>query len=116
MRRREFINLLGAAVTLWSTRSRAQQRSGNYHIGYLALAEIPYLIKAWKDGMRKLGYIEGHNLKVEYRFLPAKGTSADELAADLVKLSPDVIIAVGTAMTLAAKRATTSIPIVMTPV
>jgi ABC-type uncharacterized transport system substrate-binding protein len=116
MRRREFINLLGAAVTLWSTRSRAQQRSGNYHIGYLALAEIPYLIKAWKDGMRKLGYIEDHNLKVEYRFLPAKGTSADELAADLVKLSPDVIVAVGTAMTLAAKRATASIPIVMTPV
>jgi putative tryptophan/tyrosine transport system substrate-binding protein len=115
MRRREFVSLLGATVTLCSTRSQAQ-RSENYLIGYLALAEIPYLTKAWKDGMRKLGYIEGHNLRVEYRFLPAEGTSADALAAELVKLNPDVITAQGTAMTLAAKRATATIPIVMTPV
>jgi putative ABC transport system substrate-binding protein len=116
MRRRDFISLVGAAVTLCSSRSRAQQPSKTYLIGYLALAEIPYLFKAWKDGMRKLGYIEGHNLRVEYRSLPAEGASADALAAELVKLGPDVIIAVGTAMTIAAKRATTTIPIVMTPV
>jgi hypothetical protein len=49
--------------------------------------------------MRKLGYIEGHNLRVEYRSLP-EGVSADALAAELVKLGPDVIVTVGTAMTI----------------
>ena len=115
MRRREFTSLLGAAVMLCSSRARAQP-SRTYLLGYLALAPVPYLIKALKDGLRKLGYIEDHNLKVEYRFLSTGGTSADALAVELVKLGPDVIIAVGTAMTIAAKRATTTIPIVMTPV
>jgi putative ABC transport system substrate-binding protein len=69
-----------------------------------------------KDGLRKLGYIENRNVKIEYRILSDVGASGDALAAELVKLSPDVIITVGTAMTLAAKRATTTIPIVMTPV
>jgi putative tryptophan/tyrosine transport system substrate-binding protein len=69
MRRRDFISLLGAAVTLCSTRSWGQQLPKTYQIGYLALAEIPYLTKAWKEGMRKRGYIEGHNIKVEYRFI-----------------------------------------------
>src|SRR5262245_19160581 len=116
MKRREFICLLGAAVTFFASRSRAQQSQKTYLIGYLALAEIPYATKAWKDGMRKLGYIEGHNLRVEYRTLQAEGVSADALAAELVKLGPDVIVAVGTAMTLAAKRATATVPIVMAPV
>ena len=116
MRRREFIGLLGAAAMLRSTHSGAQQPLKTYLIGYLAPAEIPYVIKALKDGLRKLGYIEGHNLKVEYRFLPAEGASVDTLAAELVKLSPKVIITAGTAMTVAAQRATTTIPIVMAPV
>jgi putative ABC transport system substrate-binding protein len=116
MRRRDFINLLGAAVMLCSTRSGAQQPSKIYLIGYLAITQIPSLIKALKDGLRKLGYIEGHNAKIEYRILSEGGASANTLAAELVKLSPDVIIAVGTAMTIAAKQATTTIPIVMTPV
>jgi putative tryptophan/tyrosine transport system substrate-binding protein len=116
MRRRDFISLLGAAVTLCSTRSWGQQLPKTYLIGYLALAEIPYLTKAWKEGMRKRGYIEGHNIKVEYRFIPAEGASADAVAAELVKHGPDVIVAVGTAMTVAAKQATATIPIVMAPV
>ena len=66
--------------------------------------------------MRKRGYIEGHNIKVEYRFIPAEGASADAVAAELVKHGPDVIVAVGTAMTVAAKQATATIPIVMAPV
>ena len=116
MRRRDFINLLGVAAMLCSTRSRAQQPSKTYLIGYLAITQIPSLIKALKDGLRKLGYIEGHNAKIEYRILSEGGASANALVAELVKLSPDVIIAVGTAMTIAAKQATTTIPIVMTPV
>jgi putative ABC transport system substrate-binding protein len=111
MRRRDFISMLGA-VALSSTRSRAEQPSKTYLISVLASAQIPYLIKVLKDGLRKLGYIEGQNLKVEYRFALAEGASVDVLA-ELVKLGPDVIIALGTAEAIAAKRATTTIPIVI---
>ena len=116
MRRRDFISLLGTAATLSSTRSHAQQPSKTYLIGYLAIAEIPYGIKALKDGLRKLGYIEGQNLKVEYRIVPAGAASVDTLAAELVELGSDIIVAVGTSATIAAKHATATIPIVMTPV
>lgn len=109
MRRRDFISMLGA-VALSSTRSRAEQPSKTYLISVLASAQIPYLIKVLKDGLRKLGYIEGQNLKVEYRFALAEGASVDVLAAELVKLGPDVIIALGTAEAIAAKRATTDDP------
>src|SRR4029077_7109166 len=85
MRRRDFINLLGAAAMLCSTRSRAQQPSKTYLTGYLAITQIPSLIKALKDGLRKLGYIEGHNAKIEYRILSEGGASANMLAAELVK-------------------------------
>jgi putative tryptophan/tyrosine transport system substrate-binding protein len=112
MRRRDFISVLGA-VALSSTRSRAQQPSKTYLISVLASAQVPYLIEVLKDGLRKLGYIEGQNLKVEYRFALAEGASVDVLAAELVKLGPDVIIALGTAEAIAAKRATTTIPIVI---
>ena len=113
VRRRDFISLLGTVATLYSIRSRAQQRGKTYLIGYLAIAEIPYGMKAFKDGLRKLGYIEGQNLKVEYRIVAAGGASVDTLAAELVELGPDIIIAVGTSATIAAKRATATIPIVM---
>jgi putative tryptophan/tyrosine transport system substrate-binding protein len=116
MRRREFIRLLGAAVTLCSSRSHAQQPSKTYLIGYLAIAENPFGVKALKEGLRKLGYIEGQNLKIEYRIVPAGAASVDTLAAELVELGPDIIVAVGTSATIAAKRATATIPIVMTPV
>ena len=104
------------AATLSSTRSHAQQPSKTYLIGYLGIAEIPYGMKALKDGLRKLGYIEGQNLKVEYRIVAEGGASVDTLAAELVALNPDIIVAVGTSATIAAKRATATIPIVMTPV
>jgi putative tryptophan/tyrosine transport system substrate-binding protein len=117
MRRREFITLLGgAAATLCSEQSRAQQPSKTYTIGYLAPARVPHAIEALQDGLRKFGYIEGQNLKIEYRFLQGAGVSADELAAELVQLGPDVIVAVATSMAIPAKRATTTIPIVMAPV
>jgi len=95
MRRRDFVGVLGAAAVLCSTRSRAQQPSKTYLIGVLT-AQNPSLIKALKDGLRKLGYIEGQNLKVEYRYLLTGGASAETLAAELVKLGPDIIITLGT--------------------
>jgi len=112
MRRRDFISLLGAAATLCSIQSRAQQPSKTYLIGVLVAAQLPLVIKVLKDGLRKLGYIEGQNLKLENRFRRAGGASIDSLVAELVKVGPDIIIAVGTPAALAAKRATTTIPIV----
>ena len=97
--------------------SRAQsQSSKTYRIGYLALVKIPHLIEALQDGLRKFGYVEGENLKTEYRVLQGGSATLDALAAELVRLSPDLIVTVGTPPALAAKRATTTIPIVMATV
>jgi putative tryptophan/tyrosine transport system substrate-binding protein len=63
--------------------------------------------------MRKLGYIDGQNLKTEYRFLEGGAATLDQLATELVRLGPDVIVTMGTPPTIAAKRATATIPIVM---
>jgi ABC-type uncharacterized transport system substrate-binding protein len=66
------------------------------------------------QGMRELGYIEGQNVTVDYRFAEGNSERLPELAAELVRLKPDVIVANTTSGALAAKRATTTIPIVMT--
>jgi putative ABC transport system substrate-binding protein len=107
------MSLLGAAATLCSTRSRAQPQSRTYIIGYLAPARLPHVIEALQDGLRKLGYIEGQNLKIEYRFLQGASATLDALAAELVHLHSDIIITQGTPALIAAKQATRTIPIVM---
>jgi putative ABC transport system substrate-binding protein len=114
MQRRAFIILFGGAVSsLYSADCSAQsQPSRVYKLGLLASARDP-TIEALQDTLRKLGYIEGQNLKTEYRFLENGATTLDELAAELVRLEPDVIVAMGTPPLIAAKRATTTIPIVM---
>jgi len=118
MRRRHFITLLCATATiLCLAGSGAQpQPSKTYRIGYLALAKIPHLIEAFQDGLRKFGYVEGQNQKTEYRFLQGGSATLDALAVELVRLSPDLIVTVGTPPAIAAKRATTTIPIVMATV
>jgi putative ABC transport system substrate-binding protein len=83
--------------------------------GYLAAARMPNLVEAMERGLRELGYIEGKNLKIEYRFDGQK-LGLDTLASELVQLGLDTIVAVGTPAAFAAKRATTTIPIVMAPV
>ena len=111
MKRREFITLLGGAAVAWPLAARAQQPVKIHRLGYLAPARIPHLIDALLTGLRELGYVEGKNIKIEYRY---GGTATlDELAAQLVDLHPDAIITVATPPAIAAKRATTTIPIVM---
>jgi Oxygenase, catalysing oxidative methylation of damaged DNA len=67
-RRREFLTLLGGAAVAWSFAGGAQQPSKLYRLGYLATARASDLIEPLKTGLRELGYVEGKNLKVEYRF------------------------------------------------
>src|SRR6478736_10082033 len=93
MKRRTFIAGLGSAAA-WPVVGRGQQPVKIYRLGYLAPARIPHLIDALLTGLRELGYVEGNNIKIEYRY---GGTATlDELAAQLVDLHPDAIITVAT--------------------
>jgi putative ABC transport system substrate-binding protein len=113
MRRREFIGLLGAAAA-WPLGASAQQAATVPRIGYLSgnLAANPHLPEAFRQGLRDLGYVEGRNLLIEYRDVEGKYERLPALAAELVALKIDVIVTGGTPQSLAAKQATTTIPIV----
>jgi len=93
--------------------TEAQQAGKVYRIGYLKNGRIGPNEKAFREGLRKLGYVEGQNIVIEWR--PAKGKldRLPELAAELVRLKVDCIVAIGLGPTGIAKRATTTIPIVM---
>lgn len=117
MRRRKFITLLGGAAIAWPFAVRAQQPPTKVcRLGYLAPARIPKLIEVLQTGLRELGYVEGRNLTVEYRFGGQQSERLDTLASELVQLGPDAIVTVGTSAAFATKRATTTISIVMAPV
>jgi len=115
VKRREFITLLGGAAAAWPLAARAQPAPKAARLGYLAPASNPDLQQALLDGLRGLGYVEGQNLAIEYRFMLGQAKTYDELAAELVGLAPDAIVVVGTPPALAAKRQTTTIPIIMAP-
>jgi putative tryptophan/tyrosine transport system substrate-binding protein len=95
----------------------AQQTGKIFRIGYLdgsTASGSAVLLEAFRQEMSKLGWIEGKNLTIEYRFAEQKNERQAELAADLVRLKVDVIMVSETGPALAAKSATTTIPIVMT--
>src|SRR5262245_13940962 len=116
MRRREFITLLGGAAA-WPLAARAQQAGKVWRIGILetipAALNAP-LFEALKEGLRAHGYVEGHNLVIDYRSVDGRVERFPELAAELVRLKADLIVARGTPGILAAKNATSTIPIVIT--
>ncbi len=92
--------------------TEAQQARKVWRIG--VLANEPWRpIEGLRDGLRQLGYIEGQTLSFEYRWFRGEAAQLPALAADLVRLNPDVIVTVATPATLAAKQATATIPIVM---
>lgn len=115
MRRREFIAVIGG-LAAWPLAARAQQQALKAaRLGYLAPASNPDLQQALLGGLRDLGYVEGQNLAIEYRFMLGQSKTYDELAAELARLALDAIVVVGTPPALAAKRQTTTIPIIMAP-
>jgi putative tryptophan/tyrosine transport system substrate-binding protein len=114
--RREFITLLGGAAAAWPLAARAQQTGKIYRIGFLANdPAIPAQPagQAFLDGLRESGFIEDKNIIIERRFAEGSTDRYAELVADLVRLNVDVIVTSANGATLAAKRATTKIPIVM---
>jgi putative tryptophan/tyrosine transport system substrate-binding protein len=117
MQRREFITLFGGATVAWPRAARAQQPAGRvYRIGYQSISsreQTLHLIKAFEDGLRSLGYRVGENVAIEYRFADGQMERLPALAADLVRLGVDVILSLSNPFTLAAMKATTTIPIVI---
>jgi putative ABC transport system substrate-binding protein len=115
MKRREFITLLGGAVAGPLT-ARAQQAGITARVGMLETVSAvlkPDDLAAFQQGLRALGYVEGQNLRIEYRSADGRPERFPELARELVGLNVDVIITRGTPAAFAARNATSTIPIVM---
>jgi putative tryptophan/tyrosine transport system substrate-binding protein len=91
-----------------------QPRGKTARIGFLARVDTPFLYEAFRQGLRELGYVEGQNIAIEYRSSEGKDERLLGLAAELVRLKVDVIVAAAPAATQAAKQATSTIPIVFT--
>ena len=116
MKRREFITLLGGAVIAWPLAARAQQPAKIPLIGVLVSASPPHpFADAFWRGLHALGYSEGQNIKVEFRYTDGRSDRAAEYAEELVRLGVDVIVAHFTPAVTAAMEATRTIPIVMAP-
>src|SRR5215472_3559165 len=116
MRRNVYGLTLSAMLFALCRSVEAQQAGKIFRIGYLeqstASGNVVLLEAFWQE-LRKLGWIEGKNITIEYRFAEQKPERIPELAAELVRLKVDLIVVAGLAPALAAKRATTNIPIVM---
>jgi putative ABC transport system substrate-binding protein len=110
MNRREFITLLGGAAATWPLAARAQQAGKIPRIGIIDDAPM---WNSFRQGLRDLGYLEGQNIAFEYRYADGVPERLATAAAELVSRPVDVIATYGTPSTVAAKRATTTIPIVM---
>ena len=116
LKRREFITLLGGAVAAWPLIARAQHSERSRNLGMLVgLREDDPDTQArlvdLRVGLEKLGWAEGRNIRIQYRFAPP-GTQIEPLAQELVSLQPDVLLCQASPATRALREATRTIPIV----
>jgi putative tryptophan/tyrosine transport system substrate-binding protein len=115
LKRREFILALGGAAA-WPLVARAQQTAVMRKIGFLGAASpnaYADRVQAFQAGLRELGYVDGKNVEIHFRWAEGDYNRLPELASELLNLPVDVLVTHGTPGTLAAKRATTTTPIVM---
>jgi putative ABC transport system substrate-binding protein len=113
MDRRTFISGITFALLAAPLAGEAQQVGKVPRVGYLLSFRTRHQNQAFWDGLHALGYIEGHNIIVERRYVEGKPERYSDLAAELVRLRVDVIVADGAEATRAARQATRTIPIVM---
>ncbi len=114
MRRRELLAVVAGAVVARPCNARVQQTGKVRRVGFLwdtpsAWAEA---IEAFRRGLRDLGWVEGQNITIEYRWADGKPDRMRELAEELVRLKVDILVAPSSIYTEAAKRATSTIPII----
>ncbi len=115
MRRRDFITLLGGTAAAWPLSTRAQQSAKPPIIGYLSpdsASNTSQWTVTFVRRLHELGYIEGSTVEIEYRWAEGHAERLSEFAAELVRLKVNVIVTSATPPTIAAKRATSVIPIV----
>src|SRR5262245_6218898 len=115
IRRRQFITLLGGAAAAWPLAARAQQPGKLPTIGFMGQttrSAASEWTAAFVQRLRELGWIDGRNVAIEYRWGEGRNERFAEIAAEFVRLKVDVIFTAGTPQVLAAKQATSVIPIV----
>jgi putative tryptophan/tyrosine transport system substrate-binding protein len=120
MKRRQFIKLLGGAAA-WPIAARAQQPDRMRHVAVLTGdgendPEVKPRLKAFEQGLEHLGWSVGRNLRIDYRFAANNPERYEDLAKDLVRLRPDVLVGYTTTVTLALARESQTIPIVFVSV
>jgi putative ABC transport system substrate-binding protein len=117
MKRREFVSLLGGATAARPLAAQAQTRATLSHLGYLWLGsadEEDSTKQGLRQGLRDLGYVEGRDIIIEYRYADGHEERLATLVGELVAATVDVILSPGSVVTRVVKQATTTIPVVST--
>jgi putative ABC transport system substrate-binding protein len=115
IKRREFITLLGGAAAVWPLAARAQQAGSTTRIGLLWPGDAPPVsprMESFRQGLRALGFVDGQNIAIELRYAQRGPQQLPELAAELISLKVDAILAPGDLAPKVAQQATETIPIV----